>query len=150
MGRQKCSLFIGVPSFRGCLNGGVSQHLYSVKIIPELFQGCVSVFSLPHWTAEALSITVDSTTATSISLSWTISTGSEVTSYEVTWQLSGSDVIFSATLTGSATGYTVEGLESGSIYSITVTATTTSGTVAGSPLLVSTLMEGESYTEEPI
>ena len=108
------------------------------------------LFSLSHWIAEALSITVDSTTTTSISLSWTISTGSEVTSYEVTWQLSGSDVIFSATLTGSATGYTVEGLESGSIYSITVIATTSSGTVTSTPLLVTTLMEGESYSEEAL
>ena len=109
----------------------------------------MSVFSLPHWTAEVLSITVDSTTATSISLSWTISTGSEVTSYEVMWQLSGSDVIFTATLTGSATGYTVEGLESGSIYSITVTATTTSGTITSTPLLVSTPIEGERENPLP-
>ena len=88
---------------------------------------------------------VDSTTATSISLSWTISTDSEVTSYEVMWQLSGSEVICTAMLTGSATGYSVIRLESGSIYSITVTAATTSGTVTSTPLLVSILMEGVIY-----
>ena len=83
---------------------------------------------------------VDSTTATSISLSWTISTDSEVTSYEVMWQLSGSEVISTAMLTGSATGYSVIHLESGSRYSITVTAATTSGTVTSTPL-----MEGVTY-----
>ena len=67
----------------------------------------------------------------------------------MTWQLSGSDVISTATLTGSATGYTVEGLESGSIYSITLTATTTSGTVTSTPLLVTTPIEGERENPLP-
>ena len=48
-------------------------------------------------------------------------------------------------LTGSATGYSVIHLESGSIYSITVTAVTTSGTVTSTPLSVSALMEGVTY-----
>ena len=83
-----------------------------------------------------------SITATSISLSWT-SAGSEVDRYEVMWQLSGSEVISTATISGSTTSYIIEGLESGSLYNITVTAENDIRSVTSNPVSVSTLVAGE-------
>ena len=66
-------------------------------------------------------------TATSISLSWSVPSGSVVTSYEMVWQRDttvgcpGGDED-SATITGSSTSYDITGLEEDSSYSITVRA----------------------------
>ncbi|CAI8043300.1 hypothetical protein GBAR_LOCUS24034, partial [Geodia barretti] len=69
----------------------------------------------------------DSTTATSISLSWT-SAGSEGVMYEVEWQRDTSvgctdEDTGSTTITGgSMTSYTITGLEEDSRYAVTVNA----------------------------
>ena len=72
------------------------------------------------------SVTVGTTTATSISLSWT-SAGSEVDSYEVMWRFYFGECSGvrggSTTVAGTMTNYTIEGLEEYITYSITVTAT---------------------------
>ena len=72
------------------------------------------------------SVTVGTTTATSISLSWT-SAGSEVDSYEVMWRFYFGECSGvrggSTTVAGDMTNYTIEGLEEYITYSITVTAT---------------------------
>ena len=67
---------------------------------------------------------MESTTATTISLSWT-STGSVVDSYEVIWERDTSgecpdedtDSVF---LNGSSTSHTIEGLEEDSAYTVIV------------------------------
>ena len=87
-------------------------------------------------------MSVDSTTATSVSLSWSIPSASEVDSFVVMWQLLGSEVISTATFSGSTTSYTVEGLESGSLYNISVTAENDVGSVTSSPVRVSTHVAG--------
>ena len=78
---------------------------------------------------------VSSTTATSISLSWTASSGS-IDSYEITWRKSSSeqctdDERGNTTITDGSTSYTITGLEEYSNYSITVTATNALGSVVG-------------------
>ena len=72
-------------------------------------------------------MTVESTTATTISLSWT-SAGSVVDSYKVMWQRDTSGDCLdedegSTTLTDVSTSYTITGLEESSNYTITVIAT---------------------------
>ena len=90
-------------------------------------------------------VSVGSTTPTTIPLTWT-SAGSEVDSYEVTWERDTSgecpDVDEgSANITDGSTGYTISVLQEGSSYTITVTATN----AAGSAVSVSvTAMTGEA------
>ena len=75
------------------------------------------------------SVTINPSTS-SISLSWSVPSGSVVTSYEVMWTsgecpggvLSGSD-----TITGSSLSHTITALRGGTTYTITVTATNPAG-----------------------
>ena len=74
---------------------------------------------------------LDTTTATSISLSWT-SAGSEVASYAVMWQRDTSGECpdedeGSISLTDGSTSYDIMGVEEDSSYIITVTASNTAG-----------------------
>ena len=70
-------------------------------------------------------LSVDSATATSISLSWT-SAGSDMTSYELMWQRDTSGEcsdVGGDSLTVPSTIHVIMGLEEDSIYSATVIAT---------------------------
>ena len=77
-------------------------------------------------------VSVDSTTTTSISLSWT-STGSPMDVYVVMWTSEdcpndtdeGSTIITETIMTG--TNFTIEGLRVGTSYTITVTASNAVG-----------------------
>ena len=90
-------------------------------------------------------MSVGSTTPTTIPLTWT-SAGSEVDSYEVTWERDTSgkcpDVDEgSNTITDDSTNYTISGLQEGSNYTINVTATNTAGSAVSIPV---TAMTGEA------
>ena len=81
-------------------------------------------------------MSIDSTTATSISLRWSVSSDSLVDRYVVTWEKSNSAASVTVTITDpSATTYTLMGLESEATYSITVTAV---GSTTSTPILVTT------------
>ena len=93
------------------------------------------------------SVTVSST-ATTISLSWSIPSGSVVDSYEVVWERDTSGECpdedeGSATITDSSTSYTITGLEEDSSYTITVTATNAAGSAASDPITGMTREAGE-------
>ena len=92
-------------------------------------------------------VSVGSSTPTTIPLSWT-SAGSQVDSYEVTWERDTSgecpDVDEdSATISGSSTSYTISGLQEDSNYTITVTATNTAGSAVSVPVTAVTGEAGE-------
>ena len=73
-------------------------------------------------------VTVGTTSATSISLSWT-SAGSEVDSYEVMWTSDECpDDVDEDSATITETSYIIEGLREGTGYTITVSATNSAGT----------------------
>ena len=96
-----------------------------------------------------LHVTVDTTTATSISFSWT-SAGSEVNSYEVEWTYDGecSDVRGGSTIVaGIMTSYTIEGLEEYTTYSITVTATNDVSSAVSEVATVRTSETGEVISQ---
>ena len=82
------------------------------------------------------SVTVDSTTATTISLSWSVPSGSVVTSYEVMWQRDTSvcpgddEGSMSVTTTDISTSHTITIQQEDSDYIITVTAVNAAGSSA--------------------
>ena len=141
-----------------------SQHFFSdivtvVQDFPlsETLTQCFVVLDVqicmtdtyPHPSAPAPdkpSVNVDSTTATSISLSWT-STGSEVISSEVMWRAFNRGGSTTKTdndegigTSGSITSnsYTIENLKSGTNYSITVKVTNRAGSSTSNPITVFT------------
>ena len=78
-------------------------------------------------------ISVDSTTATSITLSGGVPSDSVADSYEVMWETddiggcSGGSDMDSTTITDGSTSYDIMGLEEYSSYTITVTASNSAG-----------------------
>ena len=81
------------------------------------------------------SVTVNSTMATSISLSWSVPMGSVVESYVVMWERDISagecndEDLNTTTISGSSTSHTIMELEENSTYTITVTASNGAGDV---------------------
>ena len=97
------------------------------------------------------SVSVTSIISTSISLSWSVPSGSVVTSYEMMWQRDTSvgciDVDEdSRTINTNAisTGYTISGLEEDSLYRITVTAVNSIVSIVSNPVTAMTEEAGES------
>jgi len=95
-------------------------------------------------------VTVGSTAATTISLSWT-SAGSVVDRYEVMWERDSSGECpdenegSASIIDGSS--YTITGLEEDSSYTITVTTTNAAGSAASEPVTGVTLETGEGLTD---
>jgi len=84
---------------------------------------------------------VGSTTATTISLSWSVPSGSVVDSYEVMWE--GDSIANTTTITDGSTSYTITGLEEDSSYTVTVTATNAAGSIASCPGIIITENRGK-------
>ena len=84
---------------------------------------------------------INSSTATTIIVSWNISSDSVVDSYFVTWNASEectNDDKGSVMISNSTASYTIEHLEEGSDYVITVRAGNVAGNVSSIPLTGST------------
>ena len=92
-------------------------------------------------------ITVDSTTATTLTISGGVPSDSVADSYEVMWETddvgrcSGGSDIDSTTITDGSTSYEIMGLEEDSTYSITVTASNSAGSSAVSNTVTPMTME---------
>ena len=85
---------------------------------------------------------------TSISISWTITTDTVVTSYEVMWETDniggcsgGSDMDSTTINSGSITSYDITGLEEVTSYVITVTASNPAGNSESSSPVTAMIME---------
>ena len=96
------------------------------------------------------SVTVGTTTATSISPSWSVPSGSVVTSYEVMWQRDTSvgcsdEDEGSTTITTNSisTSYAISGLEEDSLYRITVTAVNSIASIVSDTVTAMTEEAGE-------
>ena len=75
------------------------------------------------------SVSVGTTTATSISLSWSVPSGSVVTSYEVMWTSDEClNDVHEDSATTTETSYIIENLRGGTRHTITVSATNSVGT----------------------
>ena len=89
-----------------------------------------------------LSVTVGTTTATSISLSWT--TGSEVDSYEVMWISDECpDDVDEGSATITETSYIIEDLREGTSYAITVSATAGTSSIGSDSVTGETVEQSE-------
>ena len=110
---------------------------------------CVSVSVIP--VPGQPSVTVDSTTATIISLSWSVPSDSEVDSYEVMWQRDTSgcpgddEGSMSVTTTDISTSLTITVQQEDSSYSITVTAVNAAGNSAPSNAVTAVIGEAGYY-----
>ena len=96
------------------------------------------------------SVTVAATTATAIFLSWSVPSGSVVTSYEVMWQRDTSvgcsdEDEGSGTRNTNAisTGYGISGREEDSLYRITVTAVNSIASIVSDTVAAMTKEAGE-------
>ena len=78
------------------------------------------------------SVMMSSTTATTISLSWSVPSGSVVDSYEVMWEREG--IRCSTTITDGSTSYNITGLEAEANYTITVEASNKAGSAVSDPI----------------
>ena len=92
-------------------------------------------------------VMLNSTTATTISLSWSVPSGS-VDSYEVTWERDTSGECpdedeGNTTITDGSTGYTITGLEEDSSFTISVTAINVAGSAVSDPVTGRTTEAGE-------
>ena len=101
------------------------------------------------------STSVTSKTATSISLSWSVPSGSVVDSYEVMWQRDTSGECpdedeGSTTITDGSTDYTITELEEDSTYIITVTATNFIGNTSSIAKHETTLEMGMYVYNSPV
>ena len=94
-------------------------------------------------------VMADTSTATSISLSWTTG-GSEGVSYTVVWQRDTSgdcsdEVQGNSTITDGSINYDIMNLEEDSSYSIEVTASNTLGNETSETITEMTLTAGEIF-----
>ena len=80
------------------------------------------------------SVSVTAATATSISLSWSVPSGSVVTSSEVMWREASSGTSEGTSGSLTDTSYTIDQLESNTIYTITVTVSNTAGSTDSHPI----------------
>ena len=92
------------------------------------------------------SITTINLSSTSISLSWSVPSGSVVTSYEVMWtsgECPGGVLSGSTTISGSSVSHTITGLRGDTTYTIIVTAYNSAGNNSIKSLTRDTREHGE-------
>ena len=89
-------------------------------------------------------VSVDTTTNSSISLSWSVPSGSVVTSYEVVWISDDCPKdVDEGNATINDTSYTIDGSRAGITYNITVSATNSAGTSTSDKVAAGTDEFGE-------
>ena len=103
------------------------------------------MFSSP----DVLSVFVTSSTTTSLTISWALEEGVIATSYSISYSATDTDCFTDSNtmipdIAGSETMYTLPGLEEGTEYSITVTATLTGGGIEQHTITLTTLAFGQS------
>ena len=102
---------------------------------PNVIPLCVYIVSAPGQPSVSA---VTAITATSISLSWSVPSGSVVTSSEVMWREASSGTSEGTSGSLTDTSYTIDQLESNTDYTITVTVSNTAGSTDSQPIIIST------------
>ena len=98
-------------------------------------------------TPDGLSVSVISSTTTSLIISWALEESLTATSYSISYSATDTDCFTDSNtipdIAGSETMYTLPGLEEGTEYSITVTATITGGGSQQDMAVATTMAAGE-------
>ena len=84
-------------------------------------------------------VTVQSATASTILLTWSVPAGSEVDTYDIEWRSGGE--MGTATTSGGTSAYTITDLDSATRYAIFVTASNTAGSARSSTVSAVTGMQ---------
>ena len=109
-----------------------------------------TMFSSP----DVLSVSVTSSTTTSLTISWALEESLIATSYSISYSATDTDCIPGSTtippIAGSETMYRLPGLEEGTEYSITVTATLTGGGSQEDMAVGATVAAGECISHSLI
>ena len=108
------------------------------------------MFSSP----DVLSVSVTSSTTTYLTITWALVEGVTADSYSISYSATDTDCIPGSNtmipdIAGSETMFTLYGLEEGTEYSITVTATITGGGSQEDMTVGTTLAAGESNSHSP-
>ena len=110
------------------------------------------IYDIPAPGPSQPSVNVTSIKSTSISLSWSVPSGSVVDSYKVMWQrdtsigCSDEDEASGIINTNSiSTSYVISGLEEDSVYRITVTAVNSIANIVSETVTAMTKEAGEKY-----
>ena len=96
------------------------------------------------------SVSVNSSSNTSLTLSLTLAEGITATSYFISYSTTNTDCFTDSNTTsvdGNLTMYTLTGLEEGTEYSITVTATLTGGGTEQDAITATTMTAGECTSQ---
>ena len=116
----------------------------------DLKNVCLDFFSSP----DGLSVSVISSTTTSLTISLALVEGVTTTSYSISYSATDTDCFTGSTtipdIAGSETMYRLPGLEEGTEYSITVTATLTGGGSQEDMDVGTTVATGESNSHTVI
>ena len=98
--------------------------------------------------SDGLSVSVISSTTTSLTISWALKESLSAASYSISYSATDTDCFTDSNtmippIAGSETMYTLPGLEEGTEYSITVTATLTGGGRQEDMAVATTMAAGE-------
>ena len=96
---------------------------------------------------DGLSVSVTSSTTTYLTISWALEESLSATSYSISYSATDTDCFTDSNTIfadGTLTMYTLTGLEEGTEYSITVTATLTGGGSEEDTITFTTIYAGES------
>ena len=107
----------------------------------------MNTFSNSIPSAGALSVSVDSTSTTSLTISWTVHDSVTTTSYTISYSITNTQCFTESYdditgITGSETMYTLTELQDGAEYSITVTAILSDGETEEDSLRATTTATG--------
>ena len=123
---------------------------FNVKVPPLCFTMHVHkihFFPIFLFVASALSVSINSTSTTSLTISWTLDDSVTATSYTISYSNTNTDCFTGSydDITGiaaSETMYTLTGLEEGTEYSITVTAILSDGETTEDSITAITMTTG--------
>ena len=93
-------------------------------------------------TVDTLSVSVDSSSTTSLTISWTLADGLTATDYTISYSNTDCPTDTYDDISPSETMYTLIGLEEGTGYSITVTVSLSDGGTGEDTLTATTMTAG--------